>query len=182
MKELYKQLKQVENELAEKERAFSESIKHLRKQALDLRTEINERFISEQRYLPMSELKRYEGKIIDSLHLILDNGEDFYFSHVYGITVKDGKLVPLGSDDDDREFWYDKGYKGYIGYGINHRTPIRPVGFFQVVLFDEKTWGSSNNIHFVKGKTKIPCSFDNQEYFSVDEITTKDFLIGGINV
>ena len=76
MKELYKQLKQVENELAEKERAFSESIKHLRKQALDLRTEINERFISEQRYLPMSELKRYEGKIIDSLHLILDNGEE----------------------------------------------------------------------------------------------------------
>ena len=155
-KELSKELFNAELELSAARKQVDEAYEELKKKfglsELDkkkqqLKDDLFKAFLEEKLYLPMSELSRYKGKIIESLKLILEDGSVHYLCRSHGMSVnKDGILYCLHDDEYYRAFYHDG--EMYCGWDIKETRNNRYVGFYNVYLLDEKKFEKEEDHKF----------------------------------
>ena len=178
--ELYQKSKVLTKEIKEKLETFENKMRPLYAELKRVNDTLDIAFKEEKLYLPMTELKRYEGKIIDALYLVPEEGEDVYMYCGYGMTAKGDRLVCLGTDEYNGGFNIDKQGR-YYGYAFWNKckTPIKFIGFYGVRLFDPEVYNKSleeDITPFSAGEQTLPS--DDIGYYK-DETTTKDYLLRG---
>lgn len=146
-KELYHEYYRLKEIKSQKEKEFNESIKQLTVDVRRFEEHTKAAFIEQKLYLPMSELKRYEGKIIYGLTLVLQDGQTHSLYKSHGMKVnKDGILYCLHDDEYDRAFYHDE--EMYCGWDIKETKNNRYVGFYNVYLLDEKKFEKEEDHKF----------------------------------
>lgn len=127
--------KQVDEAYEELKKKFG--LSELDKKKKQLKDDLFKAFLEEKLYLPMSELSRYKGKIIESLKFILEDGSVHYLCRSHGMKVnKYGHLYCLHDDEYHRAFYHDG--EMYCGWDIKETKNNRYIGFYNVSLLDEE--------------------------------------------
>lgn len=178
LKDLLYQKEEIEKAIAAREASFNLEMKPCREEYNNVCKQIDIAFKEEKLYLSMTELKRYEGKIIDALYLVPEEGEDVYMYCGYGMTAEGDRLKELGTDEYNGGFDIDKQGR-YYGYAFENKckTPIKFIGFYGVRLFDPEVYNKSLKegiTPFKVGEHTLPA--EDTGYYK-DETTTKDYLI-----
>lgn len=145
-KELSKELFKTELELSgirkQVDEAYEEfkkkfGLSELDKKKQQLKDDLFKAFLEEKLYLPMSELSRYKGKVIESIRFILEDGSVHYLYKSHGMSVNDkDHLYCLHDDEYDRAFYHDG--EMYRGWDIKETRNNRYIGFYNVFLLDEE--------------------------------------------
>lgn len=180
-KQLSRQLMSTEMYLAGKEELLQKSIHALREvygipeltATRDMfKKELFDAFIDEKLYLPMSKLRKYKGKVITSINLILEDKTIHTLSKSHGMSVDNkGHLYCLRDDDYDRAFYHDG--EMYGGYNIKETRNNRYIGFYNVYVLDKNKFKKQHDREF---NPEFDCAdFDESE---VDTLSEYHYLIG----
>lgn len=109
----------------------------LRDKASKLRQKLEKFFLDNNLFLPIEDLKKYEGEDVEKITLITDKKEEKHFSYGEIMEIKDGHFY--FSDYEEGIYVYstkdEKYHKHFYG---NESSGDKIIGFRDLKIFDDK--------------------------------------------
>lgn len=149
---------------------LQERILAVESERLTLEKQVLQTFIAKKKYLPITELKQFDGKYIAEISFITKGGESYDLETYYGVKVDDEFIEPLDIGEKNKFFIYS-GDILYIGDKILPENEV--IGFYNVWLLDLDAYERENGFAFDETQSE-PIDKDYEVF--IEETSIKELI------
>lgn len=149
---------------------LQERILAVESERLTLEKQVLQTFIVKKKYLPITELKQFDGKYIAEISFITNGGESYDLETYYGVKVDNEFIEPLDIGEKNKFFIYS-GDILYIGDKILPENEV--IGFYNVWLLDLDAYERENGFAFDETQSE-PIDKDYEVF--IEETSIKELI------